>query len=158
ASRALIWSDHAKNGAVTTSLSEAPAAAPPRLPAGLAGLIGVLATAAALGTGHLAAAFVGIGASPYLAVGNSAIDLAPTWLTDFAISAFGSHDKPVLLGGMAVVMLVLAIVAGLVSRTRPLPGQWFIGVFGAVGVIAVYNRPNLGQVALLAPVVSLVVG
>lgn len=143
---------------MTTSLSEAPAGAPPRLPASIAALTGVLALAAALASGHLVAAFVGIGASPYLAVGNAAIDLAPAGLKDFAISAFGSHDKPALLGGMAVVMLLLAIVAGLISRTTPLPGQWFVGVFGVVGIVAVYTRPDLGVVGLLAPVVSLFAG
>jgi DMSO/TMAO reductase YedYZ molybdopterin-dependent catalytic subunit len=154
----VLRTDHANNERVNTSLSEAPVTAPSRLPAGLAALTGVLALAAALATGHLVAAFVGIGASPYLAVGNAAIDLAPAWLKDFAVSAFGTGDKAVLLVGMAVVLVVLAIVAGLISRTRPLPGQWFVGVFGILGIIAVYTRPNLGQVALIAPVVSLFAG
>lgn len=143
---------------MTTSLDEAQTATPPKLPAGPAALIGVLALVAALAVGHLAAAFVGFSASPYLAVGNAAVDLAPSWLKDFAISTFGTKDKPVLLAGMAVVMVLLAIVAGLISRTRPLPGQWFIGVFGVLGIVAVYTRPNLGQLALIAPVLSLFTG
>ncbi len=118
----------------------------------------MLSLAAALAAGHLLAAFVGPGASPYLAVGNAAIDLTPTWLKDFAVSTFGTNDKPVLLGGMAVVMVLLAIVAGLISRTRPLPGQIVIAVFGVVGIAAVWGRPDLGQAALLAPVASLVAG
>jgi DMSO/TMAO reductase YedYZ molybdopterin-dependent catalytic subunit len=143
---------------VSTELSETPVGAPPRLNPAVAGLIGVLALAVALAAGHLVAAFVGIGASPYLAVGNAAIDLTPTWLKDFAVSTFGTNDKPVLLGGMAVVMVLLAILAGLISRTRPLPGQIVIGVFGAIGIAAVYNRPDLGQLALAAPAASLLAG
>ncbi|TVT17601.1 molybdopterin-dependent oxidoreductase [Amycolatopsis acidiphila] len=118
----------------------------------------MLSLAAALAAGHLVAAFVGAGASPYLAVGNAAIDLTPTWLKDFAVSSFGTNDKPVLLGGMAVVMVLLAILAGLISRSRPLPGQIVIVVFGAVGIAAVYGRSDLGQLALAAPAASLLAG
>ncbi|KAA9165015.1 molybdopterin-dependent oxidoreductase [Amycolatopsis acidicola] len=113
---------------------------------------------AALAAGHLVAAFVGFNASPYLAVGNAAIDLVPAWLKEFATSTFGTADKTVLLLGMAVVMLALAVVAGLISRERPLPGQLFIGAFGVLGIAAVWFRPDLGQAALFAPAVSLLTG
>ncbi|HVW44108.1 MAG TPA: molybdopterin-dependent oxidoreductase [Amycolatopsis sp.] len=143
---------------MTTDLDGPPVSAPAVLARPVAGLIGVLALAVALAAGHLVAAFVGSGASPYLAVGNAAIDLTPTWLKNFAVSAFGTADKPVLLGGMAVVMVVLAVVAGLISRRRPLPGQLLIGAFGVVGVAAVVSRPALGQIAIVAPLASLVAG
>ncbi|WP_435158393.1 molybdopterin-dependent oxidoreductase [Amycolatopsis sacchari] len=139
---------------MTTVLREAP----PRLTSAVAGWTGVLSLAAALGAGHLVAAFVGRGASPYLAVGNAAIDLTPSWLKDFAVSSFGTHDKTVLLAGMAVVMVALAVVAGLISRERALPGQVVIAVFGVLGGVAVYGRPDLGQLALAAPLASLVAG
>ncbi|WP_026360425.1 molybdopterin-dependent oxidoreductase [Amycolatopsis nigrescens] len=131
---------------------------PPRLGAAVAALVGVLALAAALAAGHLLAAFLGPNASPFLAVGNGAIDLTPVELKDFAVRTFGTYDKLVLLSGMAVTMLLAAAVAGLLSRRHALPGLVVIGLFGAVGVFAVYNRPDLGAVALLAPVASLVAG
>jgi DMSO/TMAO reductase YedYZ molybdopterin-dependent catalytic subunit len=140
---------------VPVDTTEAPSRRLPLLPAGL---IGVLALVAALAAGHLIAAFVGLNASPYLAVGNSAIDLTPLPLKNFAVDTFGSHDKQVLLGGMAVVMVLIAALAGVVSRTKPLPGQIIVGLFGVVGIVAVYNRPDLGQISILAPVVSLLVG
>ncbi|HVV11094.1 molybdopterin-dependent oxidoreductase [Amycolatopsis sp.] len=143
---------------MSTDLHDAPIQAAPKLPAPVAGLIGVLSLVAALAAGHVVAAFVGFNASPYLAVGNAAIDLTPTWLKNFAVSAFGTADKTVLLSGMAVVMIVLAIVAGLISRQRPLPGQLLIGAFGVVGIVAVYFRPDLGQAALFAPAMSLLTG
>jgi DMSO/TMAO reductase YedYZ molybdopterin-dependent catalytic subunit len=147
---------------VTTDLDQHlppdPTGAPLRLAAGPAALIGVLTLAAALAAGHLVAAFVGIKASPYLAVGDAVVDATPSWLKDFAIGTFGTADKPVLLGGMAVVMVVLAIVAGLVSRERAWPGQVIVGVFGVLGIAAVVTRPDLGQFAVLAPVTSLVAG
>ncbi|WP_246257512.1 molybdopterin-dependent oxidoreductase [Amycolatopsis anabasis] len=130
----------------------------PRLAARPAALIGVLALLAALAAGHLVAGFVGPNASPYLAVGNSAIDVTPSWLKDFAVSTFGTHDKVVLLLGMAVVLLGLAVLAGLLSRRSHLPGLVLVAVFGAVGVLAAYDRPDLGQIAIVAPLASLLVG
>src|SRR5215216_2849922 len=90
-------------------------------------LIGLLSVAVALAAGHLVAGLVEPGASPLLAVGNTAIDLTPHPVKDFAVRAFGTHDKLVLLGGMAVVIALLGAVAGLVSRRGPRPGQVLVG-------------------------------
>ncbi|MER6796372.1 molybdopterin-dependent oxidoreductase [Amycolatopsis mediterranei] len=123
-----------------------------------AALLGVLALVAALAAGHLVAGFVGVNASPYLAVGNGAIDLTPVWLKDFAVRTFGTYDKLVLLSGMAVAMVAVAAVAGLLSRRTPVPGLVVITGVGLVGLVAVYARPDLDVVALLAPLASLVAG
>ncbi|RAS68571.1 DMSO/TMAO reductase YedYZ molybdopterin-dependent catalytic subunit [Lentzea atacamensis] len=123
-----------------------------------AALTGLLAIIAALAAGHLVAAFVGLSASPYLAVGNAAIDLTPSWLKDFAVSTFGTHDKLVLLIGMAVVLAGVGVAAGLVSRTTPTPGTVVAIVLGLVGVVAVLNRPDAGQLSVLAPLASLAAG
>ncbi|NBH08415.1 molybdopterin-binding protein, partial [Amycolatopsis sp. SID8362] len=92
--------------------------------------MGVVALAAALAAGHLIAGLVGVNASPYLAVGNGAIDLTPVGLKDFAVRTFGTYDKLVLLSGMAVVMVAVAAVAGLLSRRTPWPGIVVISGFG----------------------------
>ncbi|MGY6654771.1 molybdopterin-dependent oxidoreductase [Amycolatopsis sp. TRM77291] len=130
----------------------------PRLPLSGAALIGVVALAAALAAGHLVAGFISANASPYLAVGNGAIDLTPVELKDFAVRTFGVYDKLVLLGGMAVVMVLAAAVAGIVSRRSPLPGVVLIAAFGLLGGLAVSQRPDLSAVALLAPLASLITG
>ncbi|MFE9744691.1 molybdopterin-dependent oxidoreductase [Saccharothrix saharensis] len=119
-----------------------------------AALVGVLGVAAALAAGHLVAGFVGPSASPFLAVGNTAIDLAPSPLKDFAVRAFGTHDKLVLLLGMAAVLLGAAVAAGLLSRRSPLPGTVLAVVLGLLGVAAVLYRPDLGQLGILAPVAA----
>jgi DMSO/TMAO reductase YedYZ molybdopterin-dependent catalytic subunit len=124
----------------------------------VAAVVGVLALAAALAAGHLVAGFVGANASPYLAVGNDAIDLTPLPLKDFAVRTFGTYDKLVLLSGMAVVLVLVAAVAGLLSRRTPWPGLIVITGFGLVGLLAVYARPDLDAVALLAPLASLAAG
>ncbi|PXY32771.1 molybdopterin-binding protein [Prauserella muralis] len=118
----------------------------------------MLALAAALAGGHLVAAFVGPNASPYLAVGNSAIDLTPAWLKDFAVRTFGTYDKLVLLGGMAVVLVLVAVAAGLLSRRTAWPGVVVVVALGVLAGFAVHTRPDLGQLALLAPAVSLLTG
>ncbi|MGW4485661.1 molybdopterin-dependent oxidoreductase [Amycolatopsis sp. NPDC004368] len=130
----------------------------PRLHVPSAALCGVLALLAALAAGHFVAGFITVNASPYLAVGNGAIDLTPVGLKDFAVRTFGTYDKVVLLGGMAVVMLVVAAAAGVVSRRSPWPGVAVFTVFGLFGGFAVHQRPDLGPVALLAPAASLVTG
>ncbi|MFI6098789.1 molybdopterin-dependent oxidoreductase [Lentzea sp. NPDC051213] len=123
-----------------------------------AALTGLLALVAALAAGHLVAAFVGLSASPYLAVGNAAIDLTPSWLKEFAVTTFGTYDKLVLLTGMAVVLAGIAIAAGLASTRSPLPGSVTAVVLGLVGLAAVLSRPDIGQLSVLAPLASLAVG
>jgi DMSO/TMAO reductase YedYZ molybdopterin-dependent catalytic subunit len=131
---------------------------PGRLPITVAVLVGLLGVGAALAAGHLVAGFIDPSASPILAVGNSAIDLTPLPLKDFAVRTFGTKDKLVLLSGMGAFLLVVAAAAGLLSRRTPLPGTVFAVLLGGLGCVAVYFRPNLALVAVLAPVTSLMVG
>jgi DMSO/TMAO reductase YedYZ molybdopterin-dependent catalytic subunit len=140
---------------VPVDVAEAP---PRRLPLLSAALIGVLSLAAALASGHLVAAFIGPSGSPYFAVANAVIDNSPQAIVEWAKDTFRTADKLILKIGMAVVMVLVAIGAGLISRRKPLPGQIVFGVFGVIGVLAVYSRPDLGQIAVLAPVVSLLAG
>jgi DMSO/TMAO reductase YedYZ molybdopterin-dependent catalytic subunit len=145
--------------ATELDVPEAPSAPPRgRLRFFAAAFTGILALAAALAAGHLVAGFISVNASPYLAVGNGAIDLTPVELKDFAVRTFGTHDKLVLLGSMALVMLGVAALAGVLSRRSPVPGAVLIALFGLVGAFAVVERPDLTAVALLAPIASLVVG
>ncbi|MCG8925728.1 molybdopterin-dependent oxidoreductase [Lentzea sp. CC55] len=123
-----------------------------------AALTGLLALLAALAAGRLVAAFVGLSASPYLAVGNAFIDLTPSWLKDFAVSTFGTADKLVLLTGMAVVLAGIGVGAGLASRNSPAPGSLVAVLLGLVGVVAVATRPDVGALAVLAPVASTAAG
>lgn len=121
-------------------------------------LSGVLAVAAALAAGHLLAGLVEQNASPFLAVGHTAIDLTPEPVKALAIRWFGEWDKLVLLAGMAVVIGLLAVVAGLVSRGGPAPGAVLIAAFGLLGVVASVARPDVGALAPLPSLAALVVG
>ena len=130
----------------------------PRLPLWAAVAAGLVAVAAALAAGHLVAALVDPFASPFLAVGNTAIDLTPHPVKDFAIRTFGENDKVVLLAGMGAVIAGAAAFAGLLSRRSPVPGTVLAAALGLIGTAAVLARPTLGTVAVLAPLASLVVG
>lgn len=130
----------------------------PLVPRRTAASIGVLAVAAALAAGHLVAGLVSPASSPFLAVGNGAIALAPQWLVEFAKSAFGVADKPVLLAGMALVLLAAAVGAGLASRERPQPGTRALTGLGLLGFAAAALSPAFTPVDLLAPAAAAGVG
>jgi DMSO/TMAO reductase YedYZ molybdopterin-dependent catalytic subunit len=99
----------------------------------LGGLAGVLAALAGLGLAEGVAALLSGVTGPFLSVGNRMVDAAPGSLKDFAVEKFGTNDKPVLLGGIAVVLLLLTVVAGAVGVRRPRVG---LGVFVALSVVA----------------------
>ncbi|MGB8994657.1 MAG: hypothetical protein WCC65_05030 [Pseudonocardiaceae bacterium] len=109
-----------------------------RLSAPVAALVGLLSVAAGLGVGHLVAGLVSPTASPFLAVGSTAIDLTPIGLKDFAVRSFGTYDRTVLLMGMAVVIAVVGVATGLVSRRSRVPG-----LMAALGDTDRARRPRL---------------
>lgn len=119
---------------------------------------GLASAGAAWGAGHLVAGLVAPLSSPFVAVGNTAIDLTPEPVKDFAIRTFGTSDKLVLLGGMAVAIAALAVAAGMIGRRQWWRGAALIGGFCVVGVAAVIFRPDFSLPALVAPIVSLLVG
>lgn len=130
---------------------------PGAIPSALAALIGLLSVAAALGAGHLVA-LPAPGSSPFLAVGDTVIRFSPQWLTEFAKTTFGTADKPLLLGGMAVVIAIVAAVAGLLSRRSVRPGLTLVVVLGVVGLVVVIFAPTFGPLSVLAPIASIVAG
>src|SRR3954468_12595286 len=119
-------------------------------------LQGILAVGAALAFGHLAAAVLAPGSSPFLAVGDTVIRYSPQFLTEFAKTTFGTADKPVLLSGMAVVIAIVAALAGLAAHRRARPGLAVVAVLGLLGIAAVVATPVFTPVDLVAPAVALV--
>ena len=105
-------------------------------------MAGVLAAAVAIGAAQLAAGLTVPQSSPVLAVGQAAIDLTPPPVKDFAISAFGAHDKTVLLGGILVVLALYAAVVGMLAVRRLAFGMWGLALFAFIGLAAALTRPN----------------
>jgi DMSO/TMAO reductase YedYZ molybdopterin-dependent catalytic subunit len=107
------------------------------------GLIaGLLTAAVSIGVGQLVAGITGPDGSPVVAVGSLSIDHAPPAVKDFAITAFGSHDKLVLVSGILVVLAIFAAVIGAVAVRRLSYGMIGLAIFGAVGLLAATTRPD----------------
>lgn len=136
------------------------AAAPPTVPVSrsrYAAAAGVVAVGAAVVVGETLAGLVSPSLSPLTAVGGSVIDAVPPGVKEWAISLFGTADKAALLVGMALVIALLAAVAGVVEDRRRYAGVAVAGIFGFAGVAAVLTRAQLTPVALAMPVVTAVV-
>jgi len=118
----------------------------------------VLAVGAALGAGQLVAGLLAPGSSPFLLVGDAVIRLAPQAVVDFAKTAFGTADKPVLLAGIAVVLLLVAVAAGLASRRFVTVARAVVGVLGVAGLAAAFTSPTFTATDLVAPAVAAAVG
>jgi DMSO/TMAO reductase YedYZ molybdopterin-dependent catalytic subunit len=123
---------------------------------GRGAIVGLLACGLALGIGQLVAGITGPIGSPVVAVGEMAIDYTPPPVKNFAISAFGSHDKLVLVTGILVVLAIFAAVIGVLAVRDLRLGLAGIVVFAVIGAIAVVTRPTTGAVDLLPTIVGAV--
>ncbi|WP_226359811.1 molybdopterin-dependent oxidoreductase [Pseudonocardia sp. ICBG1142] len=121
-------------------------------------LVELLAIAAAVASGHLVAALVAPASSPFVAVGDAVVRLSPQPVVEFAKSAFGTADKPVLLAGIGVLLVLLGALAGLAARRQAVVGTAAVAVLGLLAVAAVLTGPVPTATDLAAPVVALVVG
>jgi DMSO/TMAO reductase YedYZ molybdopterin-dependent catalytic subunit len=75
-------------------------------------------------------------------VGSAAIDRAPPVVKNFAISAFGSHDKTVLVLGILVVLAVLSAAIGIAAMHRLRNGYIGLAIFAVIGLAAALTRPG----------------
>src|SRR5690348_3389308 len=115
----------------------------PKAPHALAGAVaGMLAAAVAIGAAQLTAGLTVPQASPVVAVGQAAIDRTPPQVKDFAISAFGTADKTVLLGGILVVLALYAALVGILAVRRLAIGMWGLALFAFIGLVAALTRPD----------------
>ncbi|MFE4726708.1 molybdopterin-dependent oxidoreductase [Microbacterium sp. NPDC056736] len=124
------------------------------IPAPLAWVAGVAAVVLGAGLGELAAGVVAPASSPVAGVGSALIDVAPPWAKDTAIAWFGTADKIALVGGIALVMLVVAALAGWLQARRPPWGVVLITVFGVAGAVVAATRPGAVPLAWLPSVVA----
>ena len=131
----------------------------PRRPRALTGaLVGVLSAAVAVGAAQFASGLGVPQSSPVLAVGQGAIDNTPPAVKDFAISAFGTHDKTVLLGGILVVLALYAAVVGVLAVRRLAFGLWGLAIFACMGLAAALTRPTATAGYVVPTLVGAVVG
>jgi DMSO/TMAO reductase YedYZ molybdopterin-dependent catalytic subunit len=122
---------------------------PPARRAGRGAAAGLLSGAVAVGAGQLVAAITGANGSPVVAVGQLQIDLTPPALKNFAISAFGSHDKLVLVSGLLVVLALVAAVLGILAMRRLGYGLVGLAVFAVIGAVAAATAGGATMVILI---------
>lgn len=118
-----------------------------------AALAGVLAAGLGLGVAELVSGLLNRGITPVLAVGEVVIELSPTWLTEWAIATFGTADKAVLIGGVVVVLTLLAAVIGVLAERHRGAGMLAAAALGVLAALAVRSRPDAVTYDLL-PVVA----
>ena len=105
-------------------------------------IAGLLAAFIAVGVGQLLAGIVAPDASPIVAVGEASIDHTPPPVKNFAISAFGSNDKAVLVTGILAVLAIFAAIVGALALRRLWYGMVGLACFSALGLAAALTRPT----------------
>ncbi|PTR37497.1 sulfite oxidase [Rhodococcus sp. OK611] len=119
---------------------------------------GVIAAGVVLGVGELLSALTGPESSPLFAVGSTTVDRSPAWAREFAITTFGTNDKPALFIGMSVLVAVIAAIAGIVERPSRPYGSAILAGLGLVGMYAAYNRPGASGADAVPTVVGVILG
>ena len=128
------------------------------------GLAGLLTGAVALGVAELTAAVTGPNGAPVTAVGETAINLTPVPVKEFAIAHFGTHDKAALVAGILMLLAAFAALIGVLAVRRLAHGLAALAVFAAVGVAAAVSQggglnvvPTLAGTAVAAATLVLMV-
>jgi DMSO/TMAO reductase YedYZ molybdopterin-dependent catalytic subunit len=103
---------------------------------------GVVAAGFGVAVAELLAAATRPEAGPLVAVGGAVIDATPTAVKEFAVRELGTHDKPALLAGIAVVLALVAGVVGALGRKW----RWTVpagtALLGVAGAGAALSRPT----------------
>lgn len=118
---------------------------------------GLLATGLAVAVGHAVAGVVAPGSSPFLAVADSVVDRAPSAVREVTIDALGTADKPALMAGLAVILVVTGVVVGLIERRGRPAGTIVLALFGLIGTAAAVTRPTAGPLWALPTVLGAIV-
>jgi sulfite oxidase len=117
---------------------------------------GIVSVALGLAVGYLLAPIVDRGATPLQAVGSEVIDRMPKDLREWAIDAFGTSDKTVLLLVIAAIMTVLAAAAGLAELWRFPVGLVMVAAIGTLGALAAAARPTATPLWAVPTIVGVV--
>ena len=130
-----------------------------RRPGRVVGAIcGVLAAAVAIGIAQFVAGLSIPAASPVIAVGQSAIDLTPLPVKDWATSTFGTADKTVLLLGVFVLLFLFAVVIGILAMRRLSLGLAGLCLFAVIGLVAALTRHGASAAYALPTLCGAAVG
>ena len=118
----------------------------------------IVATLTGVGVGHLVAGLVSPDVSPVPAVGSTVVDATPGPVKDWAVSTFGTADKPVLVVSVSVVTLVAAALIGMLARRRRALALGLLGLLALAPAVAAAFRPAPTGVDILPGATTALVG
>ena len=121
-----------------------------------AGATGVVVALVALAVAEALTVLARSWRSPVLDVGDRMVDLMSQYpeLKQAAIDVLGNADKPALLIGIGVLLLIYSFVLGVVAMRKNLNvGIAMIGLFAVIGVWAALGRASDGSLFSTLPTV-----
>src|SRR4051794_23709875 len=95
--------------------------------------------------------------TPVQAVAEVIIAKTPGPVVESLIRVVGRNDKPILVAGVTIGVVVMGAVAGLLTDRRALYGHLVFWAMAVVGLIAAVTRPDFTPVSLLPLAVGVVV-
>lgn len=108
----------------------------------MAGLSGVVVS-------QLATNLLNARATPIQVVAETVIATTPGSISEPLIQLVGTKDKPILVAGITVAIVVLGAVAGLLTERRRLFGHLVFWAMAAVALVAAVTRPDFTAYNLL---------
>ena len=120
-------------------------------------LAGLVTGLAGLASAYFTAAVLGLRGNPVTDVAELVIRLTPGQVAEQLIQLVGRKDKPLLVTGVLVVVLLLFMAFGLLARRSPGAGVAGFVVLGVVGLVAnqsQYQAPPSGILPILVGVLT----
>jgi DMSO/TMAO reductase YedYZ molybdopterin-dependent catalytic subunit len=120
-------------------------------------LTGLLAGLAGLATSYLSSSWLSLRGNPVTQVAELVIRITPGKVAEAAIQAVGHKDKPLLVTGVLVVLLLVFAATGLLSRGSIDRGVGLFIALGVVGLVAQqsqYDAPVSGILPVVIGVLT----
>ncbi len=103
---------------------------------------------------ELAAAVLRARLSPVEAVGEAVIEVTPGGVAERAIEAVGQWDKPLLLFGVVLGLLLGCASAGVIGVRRPRAGTLLMVALAAIAFAASVTRPDAAPTSFLPSIIG----
>jgi len=115
---------------------------------------GVVSVLAGLALGHMVAAFTAPRAAPLSAISDAVIAVVPLALSHWFIELVGTADKPLLVAGLLIGIVVIASLTGRLWRRRPGLAVLVVAALAVAGALAALTRPGLGGAAVIPSLIA----
>ena len=127
------------------------------VPRGRLAVAGAVTGVAGIAASQLVTAVLNARATPLQSVAETVIALTPGPVAEALIGIVGRNDKPILVAGTTVVVVLLGAVAGVLTARRSLYGHAVFWAMAVLALLAAMSRPDFAPLSLLALGVGVVV-